>query len=115
MNKRYRGHTILTLKEISRLKNIYISKGWGAAQWMIFSERMIKEGFKVKRIAAYTTESNYLEVTKNGITKKVRFSTHRNSSRCDADYYVGGFNGCDTGESIINKILEDYRVTQESK
>lgn len=59
-------------------------------KWLWFCEQMFKDGWSVKVKMAVNTNSKYVKVSKNTITKKIRFSEHPPGRVKDSDFYVGG-------------------------
>lgn len=92
------------------------NKSYPLPKWIQFCELMLQLGFKVELYKAMNTRSKYVFITKNNITRKIRFSNHKpaytkQKIEEDSDYYVGvSHSGVITTEKLIEVIKEEYSL-----
>ena len=107
----------LTLNSLQMKKVLYIKKGYNLPKWVLFSEELIKDEWKVELCDSKSTVSKYLYISKNGQKFKIRFSNHKpnkqKESQKDCDYYVGvGNKGVITTEQVLKLIKNNQKLKQ---
>lgn len=96
----------LTQGYLNNIKPSYLNAGYPIPKWILFSETMLQNGYKVRLYRAQRTVSKYLYISNRNHKVKVRFSNHKPSTQQqrneDSDFYVGISNGkcMRTGEVI---------------
>lgn len=101
---------LLTIEYLERLKPAYLKKNFPVPKWIVFSETLLRKGWKVKLYRAIHTYSKYLTITKRDRKYKIRFSDHRPNLKKeienDCDFFVGRSNNqIITTEQVLEKIL----------
>lgn len=104
----------LTLEKIDKLKPSYINNNYSIPKWIVFSECMLKKGFKVYLVRSKSTVSKYIYVYNHNTKSKgykIRFSNHKpnkyKENNNDCDFYTGiSNNNTLTTEKLIPKITK---------
>lgn len=96
------------------------SEKYGKAKWIIFSEELLKKGFKVSLYEARRTFSKYLTVEKDGLQYKVRFSNHKpakeREKNNDCDFFVGVSNfKVTTTEDALDAVYNYFNEKEKKK
>jgi hypothetical protein len=102
--------TKITVDYLATVKPRYLNAGYNIPKWIIFSEVMLVNGYKVYLWESKSTVSKYVFITKENNTLKIRFSNHKPNKlrelNNDCDIYVGvGHLGVCTTEQVIEFIL----------
>ena len=96
-----------------------VSKIYGKAKWIIFAEKLLKQGYKIRLYEAKWTFSKYLTVEKDDKKFKVRFSNHKPAREKelnnDCDFFVGVTNlQVTTTEDALKAVYNYFNDRKET-